>query len=418
MSLPFEINPPRFRNWGRWLAIFGGAALIALTLFFMFWNAFWEYVPPGMHLIVIAKDGEPLPPGQVLAEPGQKGIQREVLGEGWHFILPIVYTSELEENTVVPPGKVGIVTARGGKPLPPGRLLAEEGEQGIRRQVLTPGTYRINRYGFEVELVDAVQIRPGFVAVLRRLLGRDGSGRFAENDQEKGILRKVLQPGLYYINTKEFEVVESEVGIFQTAFHYDPNPKHNTAIIFTSKGGFTISMDCTVEWEVLPELLPELVANFGSREAVERTVIDVQAHAIGRDKGIVYGAQDLLEGAQREKFQDDFTQGLIRVCREKNVTVRSAFIRNIVIPEAYLGPIRDKQIASETELTNRAKEITAETEAEVEREKQTIQQKVAEVDAETDRLVASIDREVENVDTRTRGIGQPAGRIRGQDRPA
>jgi hypothetical protein len=399
--MPREFRQSHYRRWGRFLLLWGGLLLMALVIVLLLWNTFWEYVPPGKHLIVISKDGDPLPSGQILAEPGQKGIHRAVLGEGWHFIMPIVYTTELANNTVVPAGKVGIVTARGGKPLPPGRLLAETGEQGIQRHVLPPGTYRINTYGFDVTLVDAVEIKAGYVGVLRRLLGRDGTGRFAERPDEKGILRQVLQPGLYFINTKEFEVVTSDIGIFQSTFHYDADPQRNTAISFTSKGGFTISMDCTIEWEVLPEQLPAIVADFGSRDAVERTVIDVQAHAIGRDKGIDYGAQDLLEGIKREKFQEDFTQELMRVCKEKNVTVHSAFIRNIVIPEAYLKPIRDKQIAAETELTNRAKELTAQTEAEVEQEKQTIQQRVAEVEAETQRIVAALDREVENVVAKT-----------------
>jgi hypothetical protein len=134
---------------------------------------------------------------------------------------------------------------------------------------------------------------------------------------------------------------------------------------------------------------------------VENTVIDVQAHAIGRDKGIDYGVQDFLEGTKREKFQEDFTKELTRVCKGKNVAVHSAFIRNIVIPEAYLEPIRAKQIAAETEITNKAKEATAESEAQVERESQMIAQKSKEVEAETKRLVAGIDRQVENVSTNT-----------------
>src|SRR5581483_8708660 len=129
------------------------------------------------------------------------------------------------------------------------------------------------------------------------------------------------------------------------------------------KGGFEISMDCTIEWEILPEDMPELVAEYGSRLEIESKVIDMQAHAIGRDKGIDYGVQDFLEGAKREAFQDDFTNELIDICHKKNVTVHSAFIRDIVIPEEYLQPIRDKQIAAETELTNKAEEATAESEA-------------------------------------------------------
>ncbi len=389
------------RYWRRRLIIWGILAAAIMIALLMTWNEFFVYVPPGKHLVIISKEGAALPAGQVLAEPGQKGILREVKGEGWHFVMPIVYATELEKNTVVPPGNVGVVTARGGKPLPAGRVLAEPGEQGIQRQVLLPGTYRVNLHGYDLQLVDATDIPPGFVGVLRRLLGKEGKGRFAEGTEEKGILREVLQPGLYYINPKEYEVLTTEVGIFQTSFRYDPDPKQSTAVTFISKGGLPISMDCTIEWEILPQDMPELVAEYGARSNVERNVIDVQAHAIGRDKGISYGVQDFLEGTQREKFQGEFALELTRVGAEKNVTVHSAFIRNIVIPETYLKPIRDKQIAAETQVTNKAKEATAQSEADVEREQQMIQQKVAEVEAQTKLIVAGIDREVENISTRT-----------------
>jgi hypothetical protein len=267
--------------------------------------------------------------------------------------------------------------------------------------VLTPGSYRINRRGFNVEIAPATEIKPGFVGVVRRMFGKDGASRFAQSADEKGILRDVLQPGLYYINTKEFQVTQTEVGIFQTPFHYDVKPELNTSITFISKGGFEISMDCTVEWEIRPNDMPSLVAEYGTRQQVEKTVIDVQAHAIGRDKGVDYGVQDFLEGALREKFQEDFSTELTRVCKGKNVTVHSAFIRNIIIPEAYLQPIRAKQIAAETEITNRAKEATAESEAQVEREFQMIDQKSKEVEAETRRIVAGTDRQSENVVTNT-----------------
>lgn len=382
--------------------IWGGVAAGLLVVFLLLWNTFFTYVKPGHHLVIIAKNGEPLPTGHVLAEAGQQGILRDVKGEGWHFVMPIIYTTAVEENTDVPAGKVGIVTARGGKPLPAGEYLAEEmDQQGIQRHVLPPGSYRINQHGYNVELVNATVVKPGYVGVLRRLLGKDGKGRFAEEKDEKGILREVLQPGLYYLNTKEVEVIPTEVGIYQTTYRKGDKGEADTSITFTSKGGFTISMDCTIEWEVLPENMPALVAEYGSAKAVERTVIDLHAHAVPRDKGIDYGAQDLLEGTKREKFQDDFSQEMKRVCKDKGVTVHSAFIRSIVIPEQYLKPIREKQIAAETQVTNKAKEVTAQGVAEVEREQQTIQQRVAEVEAETKRLVASLERDVENTLSRT-----------------
>ncbi len=136
------------RYWKQRLVFWGLLLLILFIFLLVTWRSFFVYVPPGQHLIIISKDGNPLPPGQVLAAEGQKGIQAAVQGEGWHFVLPIVYSTELEKNVDIPAGSVGIVTARGGKPLPAGRLLAEPGEQGIQRRVLPPGTYRINGYGY------------------------------------------------------------------------------------------------------------------------------------------------------------------------------------------------------------------------------------------------------------------------------
>lgn len=390
-----------WQAWRRRLIVWGLLLAVLLVFVLLTWKAFFVYVQPGYHLVTTTRAGKPLEPGQILAEAGQMGVQREVHGEGWHFVLPIYNSTEIEHNTEIKAGQVGIVTAKGGKPLPPGRFLAEVGQQGIWRQVLLPGTYRLNLRGYDVEVVKATRIEPGYVGVLRRLLGTKGSGRFADSDVQTGIVRRPLQPGLYFLNTREYEVIQAEAGIFQTTFHYDKDPAKNTAITFVSKHGLPVSLDCTIEWEVRPEDLPELVAEYGGREQVERKVIEVQAHAIGRDKGINYGVQDFLEGNLREKFQEEFTRELERVCAEKNVTINSAFIRNTVIPETYLKPIREKQIASETELTNKAKELTEQSNAEVEREERLIKQKVAEVQAETARIVASLDRDVENVTTKT-----------------
>lgn len=378
------------------LLVAGGALLLALVAL----RACLRYVPPGHMLVVISKAGDPLPEGEVLAERGQKGVQREVLGEGWHWVTPVLYTTELHPNVVIPPGKVGIVTALGGKRLPEGRVLAEKdaGEQGIWRQVLPPGAYRLNPYGYKVEQADVTEVRPGFVGVMRRLLGKDGPSRFATNDREKGILRAVLQPGIYYVNPKEYEVIPCEIGIYQTTYNYDRDTNRNTSITFPAKDGNVISLDCTVEWEVLPESWPALVAEYGNRlPKIAQIVIDQHARKICRDRGLNYGAQDFLEGDRREKFQEDFARELDRACTKNRVLVRSAFIRNIVIPESFLEPIRQRQLAAETKLTSEALTETALTQAEVEEAKQMIEQRKAEVKAQTARKVAVVERDVENV---------------------
>jgi regulator of protease activity HflC (stomatin/prohibitin superfamily) len=387
-------------RWKRWAVLIGVPAGIGLVVFLVLWALFIRYVPPGQHLVIISKNGDPLDPGEVLARVGQKGIQKEVLGEGYHFVWPIIYSTELEPNTVIPPGKVGIITAQGGIPPRGGRVLAEQDdEQGIRRQVLLPGTYRINLKGYNVEPVDMVRIEPGFVGIKRRLLGTDGATQFATKDTEKGIVRRdILQPGIYPVNTKEYEILRCEVGIYQTTYHYATRKEeNNTALTFYGQDGSPISLDCTIEWEIKPEHWPVWLTRFRNHQEIEEKVVDLHAKQICQVRGSRYGAQDFLDGEKREKFQADFRTELDRVCKAENVVVRSAFIRNIIIPDKFLLEKRDQRLAVETKLTAEALTLTAQTEAEVAEAQKQISARVAEVKAETARMVAVVERDTENV---------------------
>ncbi len=397
-----EVQPVRALRWKRWLLVGVLPPLLVLLGLFLLWNTFFHYVPPGKMLIIIAKTGTDLPHDQVVADKGQKGIQREVLGEGWHYVTPLYYTTELKAVTMIEPGQVGIVTALGGVPPRDSRVLAEqEDEQGIRRQVLTPGAYRMNPYAYTIESVPAKEIKPGWVGVLRRKLGKGSADRFADKPEEKGILRDVLHPGIYYVNTAEYEVIPAEVGIDQTSYRYSTDPKRNTAIAFTTKDGFPIRMDCTIEWEVYPQDQPQLVAEYGDWKKLEHNLINQQVEKISRDRGFNYDVEDFIDGDKREAFQRDFTKELERVCREKNVVVRSAFIRDLVLPEDLLKQKRDRQLAIETKLTNKERELTASSDAEVEKEKKELELAEAKYKGETDAKVVQVKRELDNLKSGT-----------------
>jgi hypothetical protein len=388
-------------RWRRRALLFGLPLAGLLLGLLMLWNIFFHYVPPGSMLVIISKSGEPLEERQILAKAGQKGIQENVLGEGWHFVWPILYTTEIKPNVVVEPGKVGIVTALGGIPPRDGGVLAEQDdEKGIRRKVLLPGSYRINPYGYKVDTVSMTKIEPGFIGIKRRLLGVDGATQFATRPTEKGIVKnEILEPGLYPINTQEYQVIPCEVGISQTS--YNSGKGSPGTITFPARDGNAISLDCTVEWELKPEHWPEWLAKYGNDKTIEQIVIDQHARKICRDRGFNYGAQDFLDGEKREKFQADFRTELDKVCKADNVVVRSAFIRNIIIPENFLEQKRLERLAVETKLTSEALTMTALSDAEVAEAKQMIEQRKSEVEAETARMVAVIERDTENVKTLT-----------------
>jgi regulator of protease activity HflC (stomatin/prohibitin superfamily) len=389
-------------QWRRRVVQVAGALLGVLLLIGLVRAVFFCYVPPGKHLVIISKNGDPLDPGEVLAKAGQKGIQKEVLGEGYHFVWPIIYSTYLEDNTVVPAGQVGIVTAQGGRPPRDGRVLAEkDDEQGIRRQVLLPGTYRINLKGYSVKLEPMVEIQAGHVGIKRRLLGVDGATQFATKPTEKGIIKDdVLQPGIYPVNTREYEVLTCEVGIYQTTYHYSKEPgQRNTALTFSGQDGSDISLDCTIEWEIKPEFWPVWLTRFRNHQEIEAKVVHIHADQISRVRGSKYGARDFLDGEKREKFQADFRTELDKACSAENVVIRSAFIRNIIIPDNYLAEKRQQRLATETKLTAEELALTAQSAAEVAEAKKQIDARVAEVQAETKRLVAVVGQDTDNVKT-------------------
>ncbi len=123
-------------------------------------------VPPGFSLLVRYKGPWPFgsstmaPEGTLVQNAGagrpvQVGILEDMPGPGRHFYSPLEYETHLVKDQVIAPGKIGVVVSKIGKPLPEGAYLVDaKGYRGILRKVLTPGRYRINTYAYDVKVVD------------------------------------------------------------------------------------------------------------------------------------------------------------------------------------------------------------------------------------------------------------------------
>jgi hypothetical protein len=371
---------PRVRRAG--IAL--GAGLSSLVLLWILLRSLFVYVEPGKLLVVKSNTGDDPAPGEILARPGEKGVQEAVLGEGLHFVPPILYEAELHDAVDIPPGWVGVVTARAGSEPPAGKILVERGEKGVWREVLPPGRYRMNPYAYTIEKRRSVLIRPGYVGFVTSLVGSEPAGTFA-GPGEKGMRRDVLEPGTYHVNPYAERVDEVEVGINQVSFLDDK------VITFPSADAFEIQLDATVEWELHPEDVASVVAELGTKaRTIEENVLVPQAKSIGRLAGSRYGAKDFLLGEGREKFQHAFTEELVTVCKTKHLDVHSAFIRTITIPAPLLKPIQEAFVSIEKEKTAVAWEDTRRSAAELEREQALISQRTLEVTAQTDALVATI----------------------------
>ena len=426
------------------------------------WGFCRFYIDPNEMAVITAKDGDPLPPGQILARKGQKGVQEEVLGEGRHFLNPIMYERTILPVTIILPGKVGVITSKVGKELPEGEFLAEVGQKGIWRNVLGPGKYRLNPFGYTIDILDAISIPVGYVGVVTSLSGDQApEGQFA-TPKQKGILADVLQPGLYYVNPREFKVDVLEIGVNQVSLlgkggaavitkgqivtqnramdelqskvlmeqkvkradylsdsrsmlqqaagssrmrnaqREESSPRApqaapegatfvlNQFVEFPSRDGFEISLDMTVELELLPEKIAGIFRSYGDLPAAVDKIIMPQILSISRLKGSAYGARDFIVGEGREKFQNDLTETLAKTLAERNIIIHNALIRHVNVPMQILDPIQQASIAQEQDLTNKEKQNTAKKLAELNTEISLIAQKREQVAQETEKIKAEI----------------------------
>ncbi|MCU0723760.1 MAG: hypothetical protein MUC63_09135, partial [Planctomycetes bacterium] len=198
-----------------------GTALAVVLALALLYGGVWKwilcrvYVPPGGMLVLSAKfgDANPSPDEMRVVPDGVRGIREHVLGEGRHFYNPFTYDRITEHKVVeIPPGFIGLVESKSGKSLPPGEFLAEKGYKGVMRKVLTPGRWRLNPVAFQVTQMPATEIKPGFVGCVTSLSGTPSESGTLAKRGEKGILRDVLQAGIYYLNPREFKVDVVGVG--------------------------------------------------------------------------------------------------------------------------------------------------------------------------------------------------------------
>ena len=168
-------------------------AIPVAALFVLYLAVHWvferAYVGPDEALMVINKFGDPLPADRVVSDDDQhKGVQAELRGPGRYFLNPITHDWKVIPQVQISAGnpakwefdsdghikdlntapEIGLLVLKEGKSPPPGMDVVEAGYKGIQREVLTPGTYKINSQRYEFKREHATIVPPGSVGVVTR----------------------------------------------------------------------------------------------------------------------------------------------------------------------------------------------------------------------------------------------------------
>ncbi len=435
----------------KWVSTAIAGVAAASAVFLVGYVGIWQWmicrveVPPGYSLLLRYKGPWPFgstgkaPDGTLVqidrhGRPLQVGILEAMPGPGRHFYSPLEFDRELVKDQVIAPGKLAVVTSKVGKALPPGTYLTDQdGYRGIRRQVLTPGRYRLNSYAYDVRVIDVdacvepstrpkrrddraghpdpTLIPPGYVGVVTYRTDNPLTGA------KQGIQSDVLQPGVYFFNPEEKRidivsigynettlVVETEGGPSGEPFRGDRLGKANGAdpkylqgkgVEFKSNDGFPIHLDFTAIWGIVPDQAPGVVRQFGRLKDVDQKVIIPQIGSICGMHGSRQGAVDLLVGETREAFQDETSDELASVLKAKNLTLLFGLTRHIYVPRQVREPIQKAKIAVELTKTREQEQLTAKAQAELTEAKAKVTLAERTTKATTEKLVAQAEAEGE-----------------------
>ena len=338
-----------------WRAVGLAAALSLMPVFYLVWGGLVE-VDQGHMAILIKKTGIDLPDGAIAAPtPDHKGVQQLMLPEGWHVVNPYTYDTLVVPQVEIPSGKVGVRTRLFGEPIPPDQVLADEGERGVEREILKPGKYAVNTLLYKVDLADAVNIPSGHVGVATRVSGKKPkeSNVFVVEEGERGVQPKTFPPGTHYLNPFEYWVVPIDMRSHRFDMH-DEN-----VVEFLSKDGFQIRMEASVEWFIDPAAVANVFVEYVDARALKEganvsdevikciveTVLLPNARAFSRIEGSRHLARDFISGETRQVFQDAVLKGLKAACKNQGIVIQTALVRKTEPPKAIADPIREREIA-------------------------------------------------------------------------
>ena len=314
-----------------------------------------------------------LPGEHIIATNGEKGPQAEILAPGWHpwFLVNVIFQVENKKAISIPSGKYGFLSAKDGAPLRSDQFLADAfaaeheldmldaqyflthgGQRGPQTTILTPGTYRLNTYLWDISIHDAVDIAEGFVGVVKsnvinsvhfgnlivdkptscyqKTVSTNSSGEAvaaeeAKSDKGKltailvpvgciGVWEKALQPGRYYVNEAAYKItmmstrvqtwefkggykkryidlsLDQAGNLTQTQRSQDiPVPPGSAdPAIAPFVEGWLVPLELRVLAQVTPDNAPFVVASVGGLPEIENNIMVPTIRSIVRN---VVGAQ-------------------------------------------------------------------------------------------------------------------------------
>jgi len=261
----------------------------------------------------------------------------------------------------------------------PEAFLALGGKRGKQIEVLTDGTYYINRLFATIEYRPKTVVPIGFVGVVVSFFGKEGVDTTGEDYKHgelvgegcKGVLAKPLMPGKYAFNTDAGKVVlvpttniilkwnKSETGDHK----YDENL---TEVDIITKDAFEPSLPLSVVMHIDYKQAPWVIQRFGDINMLVNQSLDPLVGAYFKDVAQTKTLIELIQerSAIRERAVSEMREKFAKYnlqLEEVLIGTPKSPVADIMI-ENILTQLRERQIAEEKKVTYQKQQSAAESE--------------------------------------------------------
>ncbi len=321
-----------------------------------------------------------------VAAGGQRGPQIELILPGRYRLNTDMFAVEIRPATVVQANQVGLVTAKDGAPLPAGELVAvnvdghndfqdassfltDGGQRGPQYDLLKPGTYYINPLMFDVKLDQVAVVQRGEVAVLVSNVGKEpdqipeeqrlapATERYVVPSGYRGIQAEVAGPGVYYLNRWAY-IAYIIPTTNLTVDWADETPIADSGItpgeqrvqLFNplsviSRDGFEMKVSVKVIMRVRPDQAPLMVAKIGSVQNLIDHVIHPMIDSSFRNQASSTEAMAFMQdrAIEQEKAEDRAREEL----EKYHVECVRVLISQIILPKELMDIQTRRVIAAQ-----------------------------------------------------------------------
>jgi len=404
-------------------------------------------VPTQTTAHLIKKYGTELGTDRVIAINGERGRQSDLLQEGLNISLfvRVLYDIEFVPYEKIGEGQVGLLTAVDGSPLGQDLFIAPDwttlfpstnvkirvndsttkdsiiyedrstvetkmldpkyfiehgGKKGPQLNVLTPGEYKINKYQWKVEIVDATRIPDGHVGVIISRVGlvpldiqiENVGSQLATPVVEKGymgIWKDVLKPGMYYLNTHpeknkgayEVKLIDTRVQTWAYKGGYSyytidltidkdgkitqtkskdtflgmPTTAADEAIMARSNDGWDVFVDGRILVQAQPKDAPYIIASVGGLNELENKIVTPLIRSVIRNNAESREAPSFV--FERSVIEKEIDSILKLKSTGSWLTVKEFRMNNVYIKPELLVPDKRKQLASKLKDTYRQERL-------------------------------------------------------------